>query len=110
MTLQILMTLAVILFMGVTLIRSFGFPLMKSLLIGLQLAAIYFVWNPAKFIRLENVVELKISSDVIIYTLVVILFFAVLSVYLKSRRQSEHITRLVRHIAIQSARKPNDSL
>ncbi len=107
MTVQIVFSLVIILFIGITLIRSFGFPMLKSLLLGLQLAAIYFIWNPTKFIRLENVIELKVSSDIVIYTLVVILYFAVISVYLKSRRQSEHITRLVRQIAVLSARKPD---
>ncbi len=109
MILQILISIVIVLFILLTLIRSFGFPLLKSLLLALQLAAIYFVWHPSKFIRLEQIVELKISSDIAIYTLVLILFFAVISVYLKSRQQSEHITQLVRHIVIQSARKPDNS-
>ena len=92
--------------MILTVIRPFSFPMLKSLLIVLQTAIVFFVWNPSKFIKLENAVELKISSDVILYTSVLLLFFALISVYLKLNRQNEQITRLVRHAAIQSAKKP----
>ncbi len=87
-------------------LRTFDFRGLKYTLCIFAAAGIFFVWTPDTLTALANVLGIGRGADLIIYGLTLIVFLMTISMALQNRATNEKITALVRALAIQSARRP----
>jgi len=75
-------------------------------LLAVCAVGIVFVWSPALADRVARALGVGRGADLVLYMYCAVSFLLILNLSLKLRSQHEMLTRLARHIAIESARAP----
>lgn len=74
------------------------------LLLLFSAAGMVFVWLPAVAVELAHWLGVGRPADLVFYAYIALSFLLILNLALKLREQHRDITRLARHIAIDTAR------
>ena len=103
MIIQIVLSigLGVCLFYVVSLGRSS--PLIRASLFAMVVAGLVFVWFPDVTNRIAKLVGVGRGADLVMYVWIVVNLLLVLRLHLKLRDQSETLTKIARHIALNEA-------
>ena len=101
-----LMLLLFVLFVAA--VRKFTFLGLKLSVMLFAAAGVYFVWNPEQMTRLAQMVGVGRGADLVTYATTLILFLTVVAAIMRERRSNDVLTLLVRRLAIQQARFPEN--
>jgi hypothetical protein len=103
MIIQIVLSigLGLCLFYVVSLGRSS--PLIRAGLFAMVVAGLIFVWFPDVTNRIAKLVGVGRGADLVMYVWIVVNLLLVLRLHLKLRDQSETLTKIARHIALNEA-------
>jgi hypothetical protein len=89
-------------------VRKFTFLGLKLSVMLFAAAGVYFVWNPEQMTRLAQMVGVGRGADLVTYATTLILFLTVVAAIMRERRSNDVLTLLVRRLAIQQARFPEN--
>ena len=89
-------------------VRKFTFLGLKLAVMMFAAAGVYFVWNPEQMTRLARMVGVGRGADLVTYATTLILFLTVVAAIMRERRSNDVLTLLVRRLAIQQARFPEN--
>ena len=80
--------------------------LISILLVSVSAAGLVFVWMPSFATGLAGLMGVGRPADLVLYSYSAMSFILILNLALTQREQHRDITRLARHIAINSASRP----
>ena len=98
---QIILTLglSVCLFYVISLGKSL--PIVRMGLFLVVLSGYLFIWFPEMTNIFADMVGIGRGADLIIYLWILLSFFLILKLHIKLRQQSEALTKLARHLALE---------